>query len=204
MARMVPDDTAMTDPPAPAFVCDGPCSGCRPTRPSTRTQAARTHRGEPSMNRTNWKRIAWVTHAVALAVLLGAGIARADVDDAWITSKVKLKLITSQDVHGTPIDVDVDHGVVTLSGRVRSESERSQAEMIARRTDGVRVVHNQLQVVPEYSWRSVQMSDQKLRNNVRKALHNADLRDQRDTRIEVKRVRGGVVTLGGRAGSMDD
>jgi len=156
------------------------------------------------MNRRIWNRILSLTAAATLAILLGAGIARADVDDAWLTSKVKLALLTSQDVHGTHIDVDVDHGIVTLSGRVRSDGERDRAESIARRMSGVRSVRNDLQVAADDNWRVAEVSDQRLKARVRDALHHAGLRDQHDTRVEVKSVHHGVVRLAGRTGSLDE
>jgi len=156
------------------------------------------------MNRTTWNRILAVPAAAMLAILLGSGIARADVDDAWLTSKVKLALLTSQDVHGSHIDVDVDHGIVTLSGRVRSDGERDRAEAIVSRQGGVRSVRNDLSVMPDENWRVAEVSDQRLKSRVRDALHHARLRDQHDTRVEVKSVHHGVVRLGGRTGSLDD
>jgi hyperosmotically inducible protein len=52
------------------------------------------------------------------------------------------------DVKGRDIDVETQDGVVTLRGDVESEGERRQAIAIARNTDGVRTVTDQLQVVP--------------------------------------------------------
>jgi osmotically-inducible protein OsmY len=156
------------------------------------------------MNRRTWQLIASLPVAAMLAVVLTGGIARADVDDAWLTSKVKLSLLTAQDMRGTHIDVDVDHNIVTLSGRVRSDAERDRAEVIASRTGGVRSVRNNLQVADDDSWRMPNVSDERLKSHVRDALHHAHLRDQHDTRVEVKSVHHGVVHLGGRAGSIDD
>jgi len=157
------------------------------------------------MNRRTWKLIASLPVAAMLAVVLTGSVVRADVDDAWLTSKVKLSLLTAQDMRGTHIDVDVDNGMVTLSGRVRSDAERDRAEVIARRTGGVRSVRNDLQVASDdYAWRTPDVSDDRLKSRVRDALHHAHLRDQHDTRVEVKSVHHGVVRLGGRAGSLDD
>jgi hyperosmotically inducible protein len=51
-------------------------------------------------------------------------------------------------VSGTGIDVDTYKGVVTLSGRVKSQSEHDQALAIARQVDGVTEVKDALQVIP--------------------------------------------------------
>ena len=52
-------------------------------------------------------------------------------------------------VGGLRIDVDTFKGVVTLSGRVKSDAERTQAVALARGIDGVAEVKDALQVIPE-------------------------------------------------------
>jgi hyperosmotically inducible periplasmic protein len=71
-----------------------------------------------------------------------------DDPDGWITAKVQAKYFMDTDVRGLSINVDTQDGVVTLSGGVESEGERRQAVAIARNTDGVLSVTDQLQVVP--------------------------------------------------------
>jgi hyperosmotically inducible protein len=69
--------------------------------------------------------------------------------DAWITTKIQGRYFVEDDVKGRNIDVDTNNGVVTLKGTVASHSERNQAMAIARNTDGVREVRDQLQLAPE-------------------------------------------------------
>ena len=72
-----------------------------------------------------------------------AGQAANAVSDAALTSAVKTRLTADKIVGGLNIDVDSSHGVVTLSGPVRSAAERTQAVRLARNTKGVtRVVDN--------------------------------------------------------------
>ena len=52
-------------------------------------------------------------------------------------------------VGGLRIDVDTFKGVVTLSGRVKSQAEREQAIALARAINGVVEVKDALQVIPE-------------------------------------------------------
>jgi hyperosmotically inducible protein len=68
------------------------------------------------------------------------------VDDAFITTKIKSKLTVSGDVNPFNIDVDTQNGVVTLSGRVTKPEAKAAAERIARETEGVREVHNNITV----------------------------------------------------------
>ena len=66
--------------------------------------------------------------------------------DAWITTKIQAKYFIDGDVKGRRIDVETNNGVVTLRGTVETPQEKEQAEIIARETDGVRRVQNQLTV----------------------------------------------------------
>jgi hyperosmotically inducible periplasmic protein len=70
-------------------------------------------------------------------------------DDGWITTKVQSQLYLEQDVRGRNIDIQTRDGVVTLRGQVESDAARQIAERIARETDGVRRVENQLTVGPQ-------------------------------------------------------
>lgn len=71
------------------------------------------------------------------------------IDDATITTKVKTALLNDSDTGGLRIDVDTFKGIVTLSGRVKSQAEADKAMRIARATDGVKDVKSTLQVIPE-------------------------------------------------------
>jgi osmotically-inducible protein OsmY len=66
--------------------------------------------------------------------------------DAWLTAKIQSKYFIDTDVKGRRIDVDTQNGVVTLTGSVGSEAERRQAVALARNTDGVREVKDQLRL----------------------------------------------------------
>jgi hyperosmotically inducible protein len=70
------------------------------------------------------------------------------IDDATITTRVKTALINAPDVGALSIDVDTFKGIVTLSGRVKSQDEATRAMGVARGIDGVRDVKSALQVIP--------------------------------------------------------
>jgi hyperosmotically inducible protein len=67
-----------------------------------------------------------------------------EVDDAWVLSKIKGQLVTEEDVDANAVDVSVDKGVVTLRGTVDSQAERTRALEIARNTEGVKRVMDEL------------------------------------------------------------
>lgn len=66
--------------------------------------------------------------------------------DAWITMKIQSKYFLDSEVKGHEINVDTVKGVVTLKGSVASAAQKSQAEQLAKDTDGVTRVVNQLTV----------------------------------------------------------
>lgn len=61
------------------------------------------------------------------------------VSDAWITSKIKSKLIASEDVDATTVKVVTEAGVVYLMGTLTPD-EANAAVDIAKNTDGVQQV----------------------------------------------------------------
>ncbi len=68
------------------------------------------------------------------------------IDDAAITAAVKTAFAADPEVKALSIDVDTRDGVVTLSGRVETSAMRARAEDLARRSNGVKGVRNQLLV----------------------------------------------------------
>jgi osmotically-inducible protein OsmY len=64
----------------------------------------------------------------------------------WITTKIQAKYFLDADVKVHRIDVDIRNGVVTLKGRVDNAQQKQEAEQIARETEGVLRVENQLNV----------------------------------------------------------
>jgi osmotically-inducible protein OsmY len=70
------------------------------------------------------------------------------LDDAWIHTKIVAKLIANSTTPERKINVDVVKNVVTLRGTVDSAEEKAAAEKVAKETDGVKSVMNQLKVAP--------------------------------------------------------
>jgi len=84
---------------------------------------------------------------VILSVALATAAGAATTPDTWITTKTKLALLTTEGVSGTAIKVDTVLGRVTLHGKVGSAEEKTKAETVAQKIEGVKSVHNLLQVV---------------------------------------------------------
>src|SRR6187455_2284858 len=89
-----------------------------------------------------------------LAVMLvtaGPALAQGDAAaDAATTAAVKTKLLGDTKVGGLAIDVDTKDNVVTLTGKVRSAAEKTEAVRLARTTTGVKSVVDKLVIDPTY------------------------------------------------------
>jgi hyperosmotically inducible periplasmic protein len=66
--------------------------------------------------------------------------------DPWITMKVQSQYFLDPEIKGHQIDVDTNNAVVLLKGTVASDALKQQAERIAKDTEGVARVVNQLTV----------------------------------------------------------
>jgi len=68
------------------------------------------------------------------------------IDDATVTASVQAKLTSDKASNFSRIDVDTNRGVVTLNGVVKTVEEKSRAEYLARKVEGVSKVNNNLQI----------------------------------------------------------
>ena len=67
-------------------------------------------------------------------------------DDARITSSIQSKYFMDERIKGRHIDVATEGGTVTLNGEVGDETERAEALLLARTTEGVKRVEDSLTV----------------------------------------------------------
>ena len=79
-------------------------------------------------------------------VAVGVNEAQRHTANAALTAKIKSKMALDDLVDAADIDVDTTDGVVTLTGRVNSAEERSRAVSLARQTEGVRNVVDNLSI----------------------------------------------------------
>jgi hyperosmotically inducible protein len=128
--------------------------------------------------------LAWVVAAPALAS-----------DDTWITTKIRIALMTTDGAGRNAVKVDTEHGKVTLNGTVDSQAVKDKAQATALAVGGVTDVRNLLQVVPESHQHSVKAADKDVKDAVEKALKQ----DKNLDEIKVKSVDDGFVFLDGSA-----
>lgn len=151
------------------------------------------------------KTIRTLRATAALLLLGGLWVPTAQAEwrsDAWITTKTKMALLTTDGVSGTAINIDTVDGRVTLHGKVETAAEKDKAAAAAQKIEGAKEVRNLLQVVPSAAKDVVKASDSDLTNKVQDAL-KAD-KALADSSIKVQSVNSGVVLLSGKAATLSD
>ena len=82
--------------------------------------------------------------AIGETVATGAARAEQAVAEVSLTAKIKAKMALDETVRALTIDIDTNGSVVTLSGSVNSQVERTKAVQLARETAGVTSVVDRL------------------------------------------------------------
>ncbi len=67
-------------------------------------------------------------------------------NDGWLWVKVRAALAAAEDLRDSTINVDVENGVVTLSGDVADGNQKVRAVDVAKKVQDVKSVNNKLQV----------------------------------------------------------
>ena len=136
---------------------------------------------------------------VAILLIWGVASARAS-DDTWITTKVRIALMTTDGAGRNAVKVETEHGKVTLHGTVDSQAVKEKAEATVRAVGGVTDVRNLLQVVKESRQEAVKAADKDVKEAVEKSLRAIKSLEG----IGVKSVDNGLVLLSGNAASLAD
>jgi hyperosmotically inducible periplasmic protein len=98
------------------------------------------------------------------------------------------------------VSQDRDKGVVTLSGQVTSENDKSQAESIARSLAGAQVVADQIAVVPVGIEKEAKAVNSDLDKGIEQNLDAALIQNKLHEHVKYS-VKTAVVTLTGEVGS---
>ncbi len=95
-----------------------------------------------------------VLTTLALLATTGCAVTRgqesvgAYVDDAAITTAVKARFVDNTNVAASAISVETMKGTVMLSGFAKNSTEKSTAEALAWKVNGVKAVKNEITVRP--------------------------------------------------------
>src|SRR6185295_17903320 len=121
------------------------------------------------------------------------------LSDTWITTATKMRLLANAATPALDINVDTDHGVVTLFGVVPNQEAKKEAELEASKVGGVKSVVNSLQVVPKPEQKMVAATDEDVKKAVESTLdRRAGLKD-----VDVE-VKNGVARLTGSVTDSSD
>jgi len=112
------------------------------------------------------------------------------LNDAWLTTQVKMRLIGNEFVPSMDVHVDTWDGVVTLFGKVDNERAKIEAGKEAQKVEGVARVHNDLAV--DTSIKREKVADKDIESDVKRLLSKDSLAD-----VKVG-VRNGVIKLTGK------
>jgi len=110
------------------------------------------------------------------------------------------KALDQSGLKDVSVSQDRDKGVVTLSGNVSSDSDKSQAESIAKSMAGGQVVADQIAVLPPGGESDAKAMSSDLDKGIEKNLDAALIQNKFDKDVKYK-VKSGVVTLTGDVNS---
>ena len=137
--------------------------------------------------------------------LLAAGILAGCSTTAAKSPDVSDSIRKSLDQAGfknVSVSEDRNQGVVTLSGQVATDSEKAQAESLAKSFSGAQVVADQIAVIPVGIEKEAKAVNSDLDEGIEKNLDAALIENKLHDRVKYE-VKSGVVTLTGAVNSED-
>jgi osmotically-inducible protein OsmY len=108
---------------------------------STNANANDNHRIVPTREEFEKNKAKYEREAKDAGRKIGAGIS-----DGWLWVKTRYDLAAANDLTDSTIYVDVENGVVTLTGTVPTAAQKAKAEQVAKSVAGVTSVKNQITV----------------------------------------------------------
>jgi len=141
--------------------------------------------------------------SVAMLALLAIGILAGCSGTATKSPDISDSIRKSLDQAGfknVSVSQDRDKGIVTLGGQVASESDKSQAESLAKSLAGTQVVADQIAVVPVGIEKEAKAVNSDLDDGIEKNLDAALIQNKMHNNVKYE-VKSGVVTLTGEVNS---
>ena len=108
---------------------------------STPVTSANSNRRAPTREEYERDKERYSREAKESGRTVGTGL-----NDGWLWVKARFDLAAADDLRDSTINVDVDKGVVTLTGTVASAAQKTRAEAVVKTVEGVTGVKNQLKV----------------------------------------------------------
>jgi hyperosmotically inducible periplasmic protein len=140
---------------------------------------------------------------VTLLTLLGVGVlvgcSESSSKSPDITDSIR-KSLDQAGLKDVAVSQDRDKGIVTLSGQVASENDKSQAESLTKPLAGAQVVANQIAVIPVGIEKEAKAVNSDLDQGIEKNLDAALIQTKMHGNVKYE-VKSGVVTLTGEVNS---
>ena len=141
--------------------------------------------------------------SVAMSALLGIGIlagcSATPTKSPDVSDSIR-KSLDRAGFKGISVSQDRDKGVVTLSGNVTSENDKSQAEAIAKSMASTQVVADQIAVIPVGIEKEAKAINSDLDAGIEKNLDAVLIQNKMHDSVKYE-VKNGVVTLTGEVNS---
>jgi|SRR5579863_2084362 len=134
---------------------------------------------------------------LVVGTLVGCSTSSTKSPDVAGTIRKSLDQANLKDVS---VSQDRDKGVVTLNGHVAAESDKAQAESIAKSIAGGQVVSDQIAVLPPNAESDAKAINSDLDKGVEKNLDAALIKNSFHKGVKYQ-VKNGVVTLSGEVNS---
>ena len=141
--------------------------------------------------------------SLALLTLLAVGILAGCAETTSKSPDVSDSIRKSLDAAGfkdVSVTQDRDKGIVTLGGQVANESDKAQAESLAKSLAGAQVVANQIAVIPVGVEKEAKTVNSDLDQGIEKNLDAALIQNKMHDNVKYE-VKNGVVTLTGDVNS---
>jgi hyperosmotically inducible periplasmic protein len=136
---------------------------------------------------------------LAVGILAGCSTTTAKSPDVSDTIR---KSLDQAGFKSIAVSQDRDKGIVTLGGQVSSESDKSQAEALAKSLAGPQVVADQIAVVPVGVEKDAKAVNSDLDKGIEENLDAALIQNQMHDNVKYD-VKSGVVTLTGEVDSQN-
>jgi hyperosmotically inducible protein len=136
-----------------------------------------------------------------LAVGIMAGCSQTTTKSPDVTDSIR-KSLDQAGFKDVTVSQDRDKGVVTLGGQVASESDKSQAESLAKSLAAAQVVADQIAVIPVGAEKEAKAVNSDLDQGIEKNLDAALIQNKLHKSVKYE-VKNGVVTLTGEVNSED-
>jgi hyperosmotically inducible protein len=143
----------------------------------------------------------FLTVLTLLAAVILAGCSTTVTKSPDVSDNIR-KSLDQAGFKDVSVSQDRDKGIVTLGGQVANDSDKSQAESLAKSFAGTQVVADQIAVIPVGIEKQAKAVNSDLDKGIEENLDAALIQNKMHETVKYE-VKSGVVTLSGEVNSQD-